>query len=64
MHGVYCEIQKGPSKALKHYEMAYEQIKNSLANSAVRQSFDERRDNADLVLVKLLLIHLKQGSYQ
>jgi hypothetical protein len=62
MHGVYCEIQKGPTKALKYYEQAYEQIKSSLANSAVRSSFEERRDNADLIFIKLLLIHLKSGN--
>lgn len=59
MHGVYSEIQKGPHKALKYYKDAYEQIKNSLANSAVRQSFEERRDNADLVVIKILLVYLQ-----
>lgn len=64
MHGIFCEIQKGPIKAYKYYEQAYDQIKTSLANSVVRQSFEERRDNADLILVKLLLVHLKQNNHQ
>jgi len=63
-HGIYSQYTKADlSKPLKYMKEAYQQLKQSLGNSASRFSFEERRDNADLIILKILLTFLVLGNH-
>lgn len=46
-----------------HYRDAYDRIRQTLSNSAARSSFEERRDNADLIMIKMMQIFLGAGNF-
>jgi hypothetical protein len=43
---------------------AYIQLKASLGTSASKTTFDEKRDNADLIMIKILQMYISNSNPQ
>jgi hypothetical protein len=41
---------------------AYAQLRSSVGNSGARTSFEEKRDNADLITLKLSQMYISHGN--
>ncbi len=53
-HGVYSSFTKQDYlKPVKYMKEAYNQLKQSIGNSGARTSFEEKRENADLMAIKI-----------
>lgn len=65
-HGIYSAFTKPPSDYLtpiKYLKEAYMQLRSSVGNSGARTSFDEKRENADLISLKLSQMFLSHGNF-
>jgi hypothetical protein len=54
-HGIYSSFTKQDwSKPVKYLKESYTQLRQSIGNSGARTSFDEKRENADLITIRIL----------
>jgi len=64
-HGIYSAFTKQPADYLtpiKYMREAYAQLRSSVGNSGARTSFEEKRDNADLITLKLSQMYISHGN--
>jgi hypothetical protein len=64
-HGMYSSFTKPPADYLapiKYMKEAYAQLRSSVGNSGARTSFEEKRDNADIMSLKLSQMYLSHGN--
>jgi hypothetical protein len=64
-HGIYSAYTKQPADYLtpiKYMREAYAQLRSSVGNSGARTSFEEKRDNADLITLKLSQMCISHGN--
>lgn len=52
------------AKPVKYMKEAYAQLKQSLGISSSRTTIEEKRDNADLIMIKILQMYIANGSAQ
>jgi predicted negative regulator of RcsB-dependent stress response len=64
-HGIYSAFTKSPADYLtpvKYMREAYQQLRSSVGNSGARTSFEEKRENADLISLKLCQVLISHGN--
>ncbi len=64
-HGIYSGFTKSAADYLtpvKYLREAYSQLRSSVGNSGARTSFEEKRDNADLISLKICQMFLVHGN--
>ena len=53
-HGIFSAFTKSDvNKPVKYMKDAYTQLRMSIGNSGVRTSYEEKRENADLITIKI-----------
>jgi hypothetical protein len=65
-HGLYSAFTKSPQDYMvpvKYLKEAYVQLRQSVGNSGARTSFEEKRENADLISLKICQMMLQHGNY-
>ena len=60
--GLFSEVLKGPEKAIKAVKEAYFLLRLSLSNINEPAPHEEKRENADVIVIKLLQLHLILGN--
>lgn len=56
-HGLFSSFTKqDQSKPIKYMKEGYNQLRLSVGNSGVRTSYEEKRENADLMAIKICQI--------
>jgi hypothetical protein len=64
-HGIYSSYTKPDyAKPLKYMKEAYNQLKQSMGISSSRTTLEEKRDNADLIMIKILQMYIANGNPQ
>lgn len=65
--GIYSQLSKGDLQgSLKHLKQAYDNLKAGMGSGTLlsKSSLDERRDNADVVCIQMLVYLLEQKNYE
>ena len=53
-HGIFSSFTKSDNaKPVKYMKEGYTQLRMSIGNSGVRTSYEEKRENADLITIKV-----------
>lgn len=64
-HGIFSMFTKqDPTKPIKYMREGYNQLKQSVGNSGVRTSYEEKRENADLMAIKICQSLIVSGNHQ
>lgn len=64
--GIYSQLSKGDLLAsMKHIKQAYDDMRSAYSSGALvsKQVLDERRENADIIMIQLLVYLLDQRNY-
>jgi hypothetical protein len=65
-HGIYSAFTKSSTDymtPIKYLKAAYTQLRQSIGNSGARTSFEEKRENADLISLKICQYSLQHANY-
>lgn len=64
-HGIYSAYTKNEyQKPVKYMKEGYNQLRLSIGNSGVKTSFEEKRESADIMAVKICQLLLSNGNHQ
>ncbi|CDW91723.1 UNKNOWN [Stylonychia lemnae] len=63
-HGIFSSYTKTDIvKPVKYMKEGYVQLRQSIGNSGVRTSYEEKRENADLITIKICQMLISNGSH-
>ena len=64
-HGIFSSYTKLDFKVpVSYMKEAYNQLRLSIGNSGARTPFEEKRENADLMTIKICLMYISNDNYQ
>lgn len=64
-HGFYSAFTKQAyDKPIKYMKDSYNQLRQLVGTSGVKNSFDEKRNNADLMAIKICQMLISNGNHQ